>query len=43
MERMNPLPFHYSLIYLPNRGEEIDMGYYWQIEDQRLATEGNQR
>jgi hypothetical protein len=27
----------------PNRDEEIDMDYHWQIDDQRLATERNQR
>jgi hypothetical protein len=28
---------------MPNQDEEIDMNYHWQIEDQRLAVEYNQR
>jgi hypothetical protein len=33
----------YCSEHLPNRDEEIDMNYQWQIEDERLAAERNQR
>jgi hypothetical protein len=29
--------------HLPNKDEEIDMDYHWQVEDERLAAECNQR
>jgi hypothetical protein len=35
--------YDYFSEHLPNRDEEIDMDYHWQIEDQRLAPERNQR
>jgi hypothetical protein len=33
----------YCSDHLSNRNEEIDTNYHWQIEDQRLAAEHNQR
>jgi hypothetical protein len=27
---------------LPNREEEVDMDYHWEIEDQRMKAERNQ-
>jgi hypothetical protein len=33
----------YCSDHLPNKDEEIDMDYHWQIEDQRLPAERNQR
>jgi hypothetical protein len=33
---------YYCSDHMPNRDEEIDMNYHWQIEYQRLATECNQ-
>jgi hypothetical protein len=33
----------YCSDHLPNPDENIDMDYHWQIEDQRLTAERNQR
>jgi hypothetical protein len=33
----------YCSDHLSNRDEEIDMEYHWQIEDQRLTAERNQK
>jgi hypothetical protein len=32
----------YVLEHLPNRKEDFEMYYRWEIEDQRMKAEGNQ-
>jgi hypothetical protein len=34
---------HYCTDHLPNKDEDINIDYHWQIEDSRLNTERNQR
>jgi hypothetical protein len=33
---------HYILDHLPNREDDVDMDYFWDIEDQRINAERNQ-
>jgi hypothetical protein len=36
--------FHdYCSEHLPNKDEEVDMDYYWQVENKRIIAERNQR
>jgi hypothetical protein len=33
----------YCSEHLPNRDEEVDIDYHWQVENKRMIAERNQR